>query len=151
MSIDYTIFMNCTGPVEYKTHLLNSVHGVFFGSDGLPRISGLDDVRVIELNDRSRTIMKEDFGTYGVDVNWKITGTLDDDWDILDVMARLYECFGAITNAYPDENCTLMRNGESFLAMNTSDRLVLSPTYLEAIPKIKSLFRKGIVVSEMEY
>ncbi len=150
MSTDYSIFMHCAGPVIDKVRLLGSIDGVSVGSNGLPQMTGLDDVRIIELTERSRTIMKDDYGMYGVDVDWEITGTLDEDSDILEVIERLYRCMAAIANAYPDEECSLMRNGESLLAINTSDQVLISPTYLEAIPVIQSLFCRSSKVSEIE-
>ncbi|MGL4463193.1 MAG: hypothetical protein ACRC1K_13680 [Planctomycetia bacterium] len=142
MSTDYFIFMHCHGPVSEKVSLLGAIDGVSIGSDSALRISGLDDVRIMELSDYSQTIMKEDYGAYGLEVNWEIMGTFDGDSDMLEVMERLYRCVAAIVNEHPNDNCSLMRNGESFLAINTQEQLVISPIYLEAIPFIRSLFQK---------
>jgi hypothetical protein len=151
MSTDYSIFMCCKGPVAEKVRWFNSVDGVSIDSNGTARIAGLDDVRILGLDERNRMIMMEDYGSYGIDVNWEIMGTLSDANEILDVIQRLYRCFAAIANAYPNENCSLMRNGESFLAMNTSSQLLISPTYLKAIPVIQSLFVKSWQLSAMDY
>ena len=95
--------------------------------------------------------MREDYGEYGLNVNWQISGTYDKETDIVEVMRVLFECAALQVNNDPDWSLSMMRNGESFYVFNTQNRLILSPIYLETIPIIKSLFKKPFIIEEMNY
>lgn len=93
--------------------------------------------------------MREDYGEYGLDVNWKISGTYDKETDIFEVMRVLYECAALLVNENPDKSLSLMRNGESIYLFNSQNLLILSPIYLESIPVIMSFFKKPFIIREI--
>ncbi len=95
--------------------------------------------------------MLEDYGEYGLSVNWIVSGTYDKTTDILELMERLYRCAALLVNSHPARSLSLMRNGESFYVFNTKNQLILSPAYLDSIPEIRSLFRKPFTVEEISY
>tara|TARA_R110002095_G_scaffold189568_1_gene167098 strand:- start:1171 stop:1629 length:459 start_codon:yes stop_codon:yes gene_type:complete len=150
MSTDFSIFLDSdlTSP-EYVFEPLLGVTGVD-ARDGL-HIRGLVAVSCKQLDASYREVMREDYGEFGLDVNWKVSGTYDKETDIIEVMRVLFECAALLVNANPDRSLSLMRNGESFYIFNSKNRLILSPLYLEAIPTIKSLFKKPFIIEEMNY
>jgi hypothetical protein len=52
--------------------------------------------------------MRNDFGNYGLDLNWLVTGTHDDNADVFDLMDRLYRCAAAIVRDFPERPLSLM-------------------------------------------
>ncbi|QDU07351.1 hypothetical protein [Gimesia aquarii] len=150
MSTDYSIFLesDLTSP-EYLFAPLLGINGgdAQFGL----HIHGLVDVSCQQLDASYREVMREDYGEFGLDVNWMIGGTYDKETDIFKVMRILYEYAAVLVNANPERSLSLMRNGESFYVFNTRNRLILSPIYLESIPVIKSLFKKPFIIDEMIY
>jgi hypothetical protein len=148
MSTDYLIFIQNKGSIEEYLRLLNNIEGVSCSDPNQIEIEGLLGVRCFELNDRSRMIMREDYGPYGLDVNWEIRGQRDEDCDIFELIIRLYQCMAKIVNKFPMNNCSLMRNGEDFYLFNTSEQLVISDVYYEILPNPKALFQKEFVVRE---
>lgn len=148
MSTDYLIFLDSdhtSAENVYKPLL--AVPRVEF-RDGL-QIPGLVDVSCIQLDDFYRDVMREEYGDYGLDVNWLISGTYDNETDIFEVIRLLYECAAQLVNANPDKSLSLMRNGESIYLFNSQNLLILSPIYLESIPVIMSFFKKPFIIREI--
>lgn len=95
--------------------------------------------------------MAQEYGNYGLNVNWEIKGTYDKENDIFELMERLHRCAAALVNSDVNRPLSLMRNAESFLVFNTERRLILAPTYLDALPVIRSLFSKPFAVENFAY
>ena len=150
MSTDYTIFLDSeiTSAEEIVQPLLE-IPGVEFCA-GL-QIRGLTAVYCKQLTLSHREVMREDYGEFGLDVNWEINGTYDKQTDIIEVMEVLFECAALLVNTHPDRSLSLMRNGESFYVFNTQNKLIISPVYLEAFPSLKSLFNKPSELTTMDY
>jgi hypothetical protein len=131
MSIDYFIFLHSTDFVGSVLPCLNAVSWS-------------------EMDQRHREIMRDDFGKYGLDVNWFITGTHDRDIDVNELMRCLYQCSAVIVNTYPDRALSLMQPASnSFYIHNSSDRLIVSPLYLDQFPSIQDLFVKPFIIDKM--
>jgi hypothetical protein len=150
MSTDYSIFLDsdCISP-ECVFEPLLGITGVEIRDDFY--IGGLVAVTCEQLTTSHRNVMQEDYGEFGLDVNWEIRGAYDKMTNIFEVMRLLFECTALLVNASPDRSLSLMRNGESFYVFNTQERLILSPLYMEAIPVIQSLFKKPFIIDEMAY
>lgn len=149
MSTDYFIFFQSDDSCDEVIQSLCEVEGVN-SSDGLT-ITGLICVTCEPLSPSHQECMLEDYGEYGLNVNWLIMGTYDKVTDPDELIERLYRCAALLVNEHPDKPLSLMRNGESFYVFNKEDQLILSPIYLKAIPVITSLFNKPFTVDEMAY
>lgn len=150
MSTDYQLFMEVGGPIASRLDILRGVRGVSLQDESELHIEGLFCVRCIPLDDDGRDIMRPEYGEYGLDLDWNITGTLDKDLDSVATVDRLLHCAAAIVNSFPEKNCSLMRNGESFYLFNTSDRLLLSPIYRSILPRLNSLFNKPYTITRFD-
>jgi len=114
-------------------HLLN-VGGVEVDSQSVFAITGLHSVQAFAMGDRHIEIMRDDFGGYGQEFNWCVTGTLDKNQDGDATMERMYECAGAIVRQFPNHPLTLMNTATNrFYVYNSADRLVVSPYCLATI------------------
>ena len=146
MSTDYFIFLDSDHTsTENVYEPLLALPEVEY-RDGL-QIRGLFDVSCEQLDNYHREVMREDYGEYGLDVNWLITGTYDKETDINEVVRILIECAALLVNASPDKSLSLMRNGESFYVFNTRNRLILSKICIEESP----LFKKSFMIKEISY
>lgn len=149
MSIDYQLFFETDEAAQSTLDLISSVNGVETGA-GL-RIAGLVGTSMDELDAYSRAIMLDDFGEYGLNVNWAIRGTQDETMDADNLLERLLTCAARIIHARPNHALSVMRDGESFYLFHDSSRTVISPVYSQAIPLIKSLFKDAWELKEMVY
>lgn len=149
MALDYFIFLGPTYSPDQSLELICGVPGVTHqgGRCGEVSIQGLIGVTFEELKPWHREVMQKEYGRFGLDVRWMITGRYDQT-DILEVIERLYRCTAALVSSNPGANLSFMRNGENFYLHNTADRLTLSPLYLEAIPAIRNMFTKVFVIDE---
>ncbi|QDT46394.1 hypothetical protein Pan258_04130 [Symmachiella dynata] len=151
MSTDYWIFLQSDRTsADLVLEPLSGTIGVDVQGDGL-QIRGLMSVSCKKLSESHQDIMREEYGKYGLGVNWGINGTYDKKTNILEVVGLLFQCAAKFVNANPDQELSLMRNGESFYIFNSKDRLILSPIYLEAIPNLDALFKKPVIIDEMSY
>ena len=150
MSTDYFLFFRSDGPHEPIIESLAQVEGVEF--DGDLRIRGLLDVQVMPMDAESREIMRTDFGEYGIDVDWCIRGTLDDEVDdVDDLYVRLHRCAAVFVNARPDLSMSLMWEATDFWVHNTKERLLLSILSKKAVPSVETMFEKAFVFTAMKY
>ncbi len=151
MSIDYQIFIQNKGSIEEYLRLLNNIEGVSCSDPNQIEIEGLFGVRCFELNDYSRMIMREEYGPFGLDVNWEIRGEHDYEYDIFELIIRLYKCMAMIVNNFPTNNCSLMCEGRSFYLFNTSEQHMISDIYYDILPNPKALFQKEFVVRDLRF
>jgi hypothetical protein len=114
-------------------------------------ISGLVGTTCESLSQSHRDVMLEEYGDYGMDVNWEIRGTYDRATDIFSVIETLYLCASCLLNRHPDSNLSLIRNGESFLLFNNQYNLIVSPVYLADINTIRSMFMKPYIIKQIVY
>lgn len=151
MSTHYSIFLHSDYrfPENVFGRLLTIAGISMTGGDY--SIVGLVNVTCERLSQSHREVMLEEYGIYGLDVNWEIRGTYDKATDIFNVIELLYRCAAIFVNSYPKANLSLMRNGESFLLFNTLEQLILSPIYTDSISVIKSIFEKPFIVREILY
>lgn len=150
MSIDFNIFLDSehTSPEDVFEPLLG-ITGVDFRD--VLHIHGLVAVFCKQLDTSHCEVMQEEYGEYGLDVNWKISGTYDKETDMPEVMRVLFECVVVLIKANPDRSLSLMRNGESFYVFNTQEQLILSKIYSDMIPVIQSLVKKPLIIKEITY
>ena len=151
MSIDYLLFLKTDDPIADTMRLLERIDGVELRTKDQLHVMGLVSTNCKELDEMHREIMLDDFGEYGLDVNWLISGTLDKELDSLDLIERLFRCAAEIVNEHPDRPLSFMCNGDSFYVHNSSKNLTVSPIYLKDIPALSTIFKKPFVVDEMAY
>ena len=147
MSTEYFIFVNSNN-INEVLRVMSTVGGVELRERQL-LIDGLLSTEVAALDPLSREIMREDYGEYGLDVNWRIGGTHDESFDVVELIVRLFSCAAAVVNTWPDNNVSVMRNGESFYMINTSENLIISGTYVKERPCLVSLFKKTAIIRNM--
>jgi hypothetical protein len=143
MSTDYFIFACCDDIHELLARIC-TVEGVQFDGRTL-EIAGLLYVRFEELGANTREIMRSDFGEFGIEVNWRISGTYDKSSDTDDLIWRLLRCAAVIINANPNSSLSIMREAESFYLFNSKDQLLISSVY-KGFPNVASLFEKPCVM-----
>lgn|GEM_PF-6088228 len=101
------------------------------------QIEGLRDAVSLKLDSSRRDVMRDEYGEFGLDVNWCIYGTVDQDCDIEELIERLFYCAALLISDRPDSPLSLMRNGESFYLFNSPTDLIIPFGYLKAFPGIR--------------
>jgi len=149
MSIDYQIFFQTDEPAQCTLDIVSSVDGITITS-GL-QIAGLVGVSIEELRAYSREIMHDEFGEYGLNVNWAIRGTYDKTTNIDELLERLLECAARIIHARPNHPLSVMREGESFYLFYDVRRTVISRVYSQSLSLVESLFGDSYEMKEMVY
>ncbi len=149
MSTDYQIFFQSDEPVESTLELISRVEGV--DTQGELHIEGLVATSFGELTTQSRQIMLDEYGEYGLNVNWNISGTYDKTTDICELTERLFRCAAVMVNAHPNRSLSLMRNAESFYVFNEPSRLIVSPVYSKSHAIVETLFQKPFNLELIEY
>lgn len=149
MSTDYAIFLNADSSREEILSTLCGAAGLDV-ENGI-RIPGLTSVTCAPLTASHQEAMLHDYGIYGLEVNWAISGTYDDESDIFDLIERLHQCAAALVRANPNAPLSLMRNGEDFYVFNKQDELILAPTYVRSMPVLGTFFEKPFAVTAMPY
>ena len=75
MSTEYFIFVDSDDMSEVL-RVISTIDGVELHGRQL-LITGMLFTEYEEINESSRTIMREDYGQHGLKVNWRIWGTYD--------------------------------------------------------------------------
>ena len=150
MSTDYSLLIQSDSatPVGVWQPVLN-IKGV--SHSGTICIKGLTDVECKLLDKQRQDIFLEEYGNYGISLNWEIRGTYDKSTDIFEVIELLYRCAAEYVNSLPSKNVCLMRDCESFYVHYSGGQLRLSTAYIKSISSLTTLFNRQFVVDEMKY
>ena len=132
MSTEYFIFVDSDDMSEVL-RVISTIDGVELHGRQL-LIPGMLFTEYEEINESSRTIMREDYGQHGLKVNWRIWGTYDKSQRSDELLMRLFQCVASIIKAWPEKHASLMRNAENFYVINNSDELMISPVFMNDNP-----------------
>lgn len=149
MSTDYQIFLEELDE-ENDLHCLSTISGVTVYTKTEVAVEGLCWVRSTTLSPYSKSIMRDEFGEFGLSYDWKVIGTYDPDYELYSVLRRLFLCTAALVNIRPQRNVSLMRNGESIYVYNNHERLIICPYFTEEMPDLPSLFNRRCEIFEIE-
>ncbi len=131
MSTDYSLFVNSNASAIEDIKLLTIHTGVELHENGRLTIEGLTGVYFEAMTARHRRIMAQDYGPYGQDYTWFLTGTYNKESDIHQLYGRLVRCAATLVASRPQLPLALMRSAESFYVLNTPAKLFLSKQCLD--------------------
>ena len=127
MSTDYFLFVNSNQFPDIDLPLLAKNDGVQLTDDNQLSIDGLVCTRCETLDLHHREIVLTDYGEFGQEYTWFLTGTYDKESDINQLVERLVRCAATLVASRPQLPLALMRNAESFYVLNSPSALILSP------------------------
>ena len=142
MSTDYFLFVNSDRFADVDLPLLASNDGVALDDAGNLVVDGLVCTYWKAMDCQHRDIMLNDFGAYGQDYNWFVTGKYDKDTSVNELVERLVRCAASLVSSRPLAPLALMVNAESFYVLNTPASLILSPVCFDDAGVIPALFRR---------
>ena len=93
--------------------------------------------------------MLNDYGAYGQEYNWYVTGTYDKVTCSNELLQRVARCAAALVASSPNAPLALMINGESILVLNTPDSLLISPACFDDARTIPALFRRPFTTQKI--
>ena len=130
MSTDYFLFVNSDTLAARDLPLLAEIDGVALDGGHLI-VDGLVCTSCAAMSSEHREIMLEDYGEYGQEYTWYMTGTYDKKSCPNQLAERLARCAAKLVSVRPTAPLALMVNAESFYVLNSPSKLILSKACID--------------------